>query len=157
MNNINTIVLESLSSHFKKHWKKYALGAAGLAAGVGAYAHHGQQQLKKANTEAKHLANVSALADGLYAAHVMHKTIPNGVPYKGLITGVTGGVNGLAGLAAHHVGRKLVDAMVDRKSNRHWWNAGQRAHTKKIVNRLFGASHLAGIAGKTLSNQFQTD
>ena len=33
MTNINDIVLESLGSHLKKHWKKYALGlgVAGLA------------------------------------------------------------------------------------------------------------------------------
>lgn len=96
MNNINEIVLESLSDHLKKHWKKYAVGlGTGLVAAGSGYKHYRDKKNKelelknqsKLSFKAKQFLNNNKskikkgllIGGGLIAAHQLYKSNKSGL------------------------------------------------------------------------------
>lgn len=121
----NKVVTESLSEHFKKHGKKYLLGLAAATA-LSGKTYYDHEKLKATNRRSKLLANMSAINDASTSAMLDRTGSPE-------FSATVGGINGLI---QHHAGRKIVDAIIDRKSNRHWWNAGKRAKQKNTINNI---------------------
>ena len=75
MSNINFLILEDLSSHFKKHWKKYALGLGAGALAVGGHKLH--KNLKTKNKLTKIGIATGGLTAGSGLAYLHHRLKPN--------------------------------------------------------------------------------
>lgn len=91
--NINDIVVESLSDHLEKHWKKYALGLGSAALASGGYfgykkyqdTKNKKEQLKKAekNTQIKKVLKKAGLAAaGIGAAGIVAHQAYNKFGYE---------------------------------------------------------------------------
>lgn len=147
MSDINNVIFESLSSHFKKHWKKYAAGLGAVALGTAGYAAHGQQKLKEANKYLKRTANWNAAEDAVHGGirgYATGKVVDNAIGTKNLgkyAAGANATIKGVKGLIGHHLARHITNKIIDRDA--HWWNAHKRAEQKNTVGTIASLGNTA--------------